>query len=54
MLAQVGDNSSSGEDLLRERGERAESRVPGGSAEQPGGKIERHVVAIVRHRESVR
>jgi hypothetical protein len=53
MLAQVGDNSARREDLLRERREWTKSRLSGGSAQQAGGEIEGHVIAIVHHGESV-
>src|SRR5256712_6393873 len=53
MLAQVGDTPAGGQDLLRERRERAQSRVSSRRTQQAGAQVERHSVSIVHDRESV-
>src|SRR5437867_4203562 len=54
MLAEIGDNSAGGEDLLREWRERAQARIPRGRAQNSGAEIERHSISIVHQSECVR
>jgi len=54
VLTQIVDDTTRGEDLLRERGERSHRRGPMRAAQRSRRDVERHVVAVADDLHGIR